>query len=54
MAPELAEQIAAQERFFAPLIVEPDGVTIQRDELAGVPVDIAPTFTAADKLAPAR
>ena len=27
MSPELAEQIAAQERFFAPLIVEPAGVT---------------------------
>lgn len=39
MTPELAEQIATQERFFAPLIVEPDGVTIERDELAGVPVE---------------
>ncbi|HEU4840367.1 MAG TPA: alpha/beta hydrolase [Ilumatobacteraceae bacterium] len=39
MAPELADQIAAQERFFAPLIVEPDGVTFARDELAGVPVE---------------
>ena len=39
MSPELAEQIATQEPFFAPLIVEPDGVTIERDELAGVPVE---------------
>ena len=39
MTPELAEQIATQERFFAPLIVEPDGVTFARDELAGVPVE---------------
>jgi acetyl esterase/lipase len=39
VTPELAEQIAAQERFFAPLIVEPDGVTITRDELGGVPVE---------------
>ena len=39
VAPELAEQIAAQERFFAPLIVEPAGVTLARDELGGVPVE---------------
>jgi epsilon-lactone hydrolase len=39
VSPELADQIAAQERFFAPLIVEPDGVTFERDELAGVPVE---------------
>ena len=36
---DLAEQLAAQETFFAPLIVEPDGVTITDDELAGVPVE---------------
>jgi acetyl esterase/lipase len=39
MRPELAEQIAAQERFFAPLIVEPDGVDVEAGELAGVPVE---------------
>jgi epsilon-lactone hydrolase len=39
MTPELAEQLRAQEVFFAPLIVEPAGVTIERDELAGVPVE---------------
>lgn len=39
MTPELAEQIAAQEQFFAPLIVEPDGVTFTREELGGVPVE---------------
>jgi acetyl esterase/lipase len=37
--PELAEQIAAQEERFAPLIVEPEGVTLKSDELAGVPVE---------------
>ena len=36
---ELAEQLATQEGFFAPLIVEPDGVTFIEDELAGVPVE---------------
>ncbi|MEO5901873.1 MAG: alpha/beta hydrolase [Ilumatobacteraceae bacterium] len=39
MSPEVTEQIAAQEQFFAPLIVEPDGVTFTRDELGGVPVE---------------
>jgi acetyl esterase/lipase len=37
--PELAEQISMQELFFAPLIVEPDGVTLEQDEIAGVPVE---------------
>ncbi len=39
MSPELAEQIETQTRFFAPLIVEPDGVELERDELGGVPVE---------------
>jgi acetyl esterase/lipase len=39
MTPELAQQIAAQEQFFAPLIIEPAGVTLTRDELGGVPVE---------------
>ena len=39
MSPDLADQIAAQEQFFAPLIVRPAGVTIERGELAGVPVE---------------
>ena len=39
MTHELSEQLAEQEAAFASLIVEPDGVTIQRDELAGVPVE---------------
>ena len=39
MTPELSEQLAEQEAAFASLIVEPDGVTIQRGELAGVPVE---------------
>ena len=39
MTPELAEQIAEQEGFFAPLIAEPAGVTIEPDELADVPVE---------------
>lgn len=39
MRPELAKQIATQEQFFAPLIVEPDGVTLETDEIAGVPVE---------------
>ena len=39
MRAELAEQIAMQEAFFAPLIVEPEGVTIEQDELDGVPVE---------------
>jgi epsilon-lactone hydrolase len=39
VSPELAEQIATQERFFAPLIIEPEGVTLERDELGGVPVE---------------
>jgi monoterpene epsilon-lactone hydrolase len=50
VSPELAEQIATQERFFAPLIVEPDGVTFERDELAGVPVEwTAPAGGATDR-----
>lgn len=39
VTPELAEQIAAQEQFFAPLIVEPAGVTITAGECGGVPVE---------------
>lgn len=39
MTPELAAQIAAQERFFAPVIATPEGATFTRDELAGVPVE---------------
>jgi acetyl esterase/lipase len=39
MTPELAEQIATQERFFAALIVQPEGVTISTEELGGVPVE---------------
>ena len=39
MTPELAEQVATQERFFGPLITEPPGVTFAPDELDGVPVE---------------
>src|SRR4051794_16593733 len=39
MRPELAEQIAAQEPFFAPVITVPDGVDLVEDELGGVPVE---------------
>lgn len=39
VTPELATQIAQQEVFFAPLITEPDGVSLQAGELAGVPVE---------------
>ena len=39
MTPELSAQLAEQEAAFASLIVEPDGVTIERGELAGVPVE---------------
>jgi len=39
MRPELAEQIAAQEPFFAPVITVPDGVDLVEDELDGVPVE---------------
>ncbi|MBM4383094.1 MAG: alpha/beta hydrolase fold domain-containing protein [Deltaproteobacteria bacterium] len=39
MTPELAAQIAAQERFFAPVLCTPAGVTFSRDELGGVPVE---------------
>jgi acetyl esterase/lipase len=39
MRPELAEQIARQEAFFAPLITTPSGVRFVTDELAGVPVE---------------
>jgi acetyl esterase/lipase len=49
MTPELAAQIAAQERFFAPVLCTPAGVTFTRDELAGVPVEwTAPTSDVAD------
>ena len=39
MSPDVADQIAEQERFFAPLVTEPDGVGFTRDELDGVPVE---------------
>jgi acetyl esterase/lipase len=39
MRPELAEQIARQETFFAPLITTPAGVTFTTEELGGVPVE---------------
>jgi len=39
MRPELAEQIARQESFFAPLITTPEGVAFETDELGGVPVE---------------
>ena len=39
MRPELAEQIAAQEPFFAPVITVPEGVDLVEDELDGVPVE---------------
>src|SRR4051812_44048823 len=39
MEPGIAEQIAQQEQFFQLLITEPAGVTFERDELAGVPVE---------------
>ena len=39
MDPALAEQIANQERAFALLISEPEGVTFARVELGGVPVE---------------
>src|SRR5215207_10202042 len=39
MRPELAEQIAAQEQIFALVITEPEGVKLEQDELAGVPVE---------------
>ena len=39
MTPELAEQIARQEAAFAPLLTEPAGVSLQADEVGGVPVE---------------
>jgi acetyl esterase/lipase len=39
LKPELAEQIARQEKFFAPLITTPEGATFVADELDGVPVE---------------
>jgi len=39
MRPELAEQIAEQQTFFEPLIVEPEGVVLESDEVGGVPVE---------------
>ncbi len=36
---QLERQIAEQTKFFAPLIVEPDGARFRRDELNGVPVE---------------
>jgi len=40
MTPELQQQIDEQQPLFGPLITEPPGVTFQRDELAGVPVEV--------------
>ncbi len=34
MTPELQEQINEQQPLFGPLITEPEGVTLKRDELA--------------------
>jgi acetyl esterase/lipase len=49
MNPQLAEQIAAQERAFALLVSEPEGVTFERDEIAEVPVEwTAPVGGTAD------
>ena len=39
MQPALAQQIAEQEQFFALVITEPEGVRLEQDELAGVPVE---------------
>src|SRR5262245_37467139 len=39
MHPQLAEQIATQERAFALMISEPEGVTFTRDEMADVAVE---------------
>ena len=39
MTPELEAQIAQQSAFFEPLIIEPHGVELSRDELGGVPVE---------------
>lgn len=39
MQTELAKQIEVQMQIFAPLIVEPDGVRLYRDELNEVPVE---------------
>ncbi len=39
MSPDVAKQITEQERFFAPLITEPEGVDLSRDELDGIPVE---------------
>ena len=39
MSPDVTKQIAEQEQFFAPLILEPEGVDLSRDELNGVPVE---------------
>lgn len=39
MNPDILAQINAQERFFAPLITTPDGVTFSAGELGGVPVE---------------
>jgi len=44
MSPELAEQIETQAQFFAPLIVEPEGVDLHRAELSGVPVEWTEPF----------
>ena len=39
MSPDVAKQITEQERFFEPLITEPEGVDLSREELDGVPVE---------------
>ena len=39
MHPGLAEQVAEQEQLFALLITDPDGVTLEQGEIAGVPVE---------------
>jgi len=39
MTAELEQQLQEQAQFFAPLITTPEGVTLRRDELDGVPVE---------------
>ena len=39
MSSDVTKQIAEQEQFFAPLIIEPEGVDLSRDELNGVAVE---------------
>ena len=40
MTPEMQLQIEEQQQAFGALIVEPEGATYTRHELAGVPVEI--------------